>query len=95
MRAKAGDDIRQSEPIAESAALVHSTTLFGFSSGNRKIGSGTYGRGTANKMWVSPKFFLFPGIFRLKIEKHSQKISQKNYAECVLDLLLAPSIRRF
>jgi hypothetical protein len=61
---------------------------------DRQTGSSTYGRRTANKMWVSPKFFLFPGIFRLKIEKHSQKISQKNYAECVLDFVIG-SIRRF
>jgi hypothetical protein len=58
-------------------------------SANRQTGSGTYGRATANKIWVSPKFFLFPGIFPLKVEKHFQKISQKNYTECVLDLLLA------
>jgi hypothetical protein len=42
-------------------------------------------------MWMSRKFFPLPGIFSLKIENHFQKISQKNYAECVLDLLLARS----
>jgi hypothetical protein len=65
----------------------------GFST-NREIGSGTYGRATANKMWMSRKFFLLPGIFPLEIENHFQKISQKNYAECVLDFVIG-SIRRF
>jgi hypothetical protein len=40
-------------------------------------------------MWMSQKIFLLPGIFPLKIEKHFKKISQKNYAERVLNLLLA------
>jgi hypothetical protein len=39
---------------------------------------------------MSWKFFPLPGIFPLKIENHFQKISQKNFAERVLDLLLAP-----
>jgi hypothetical protein len=65
-------------------------------SANRRTGSGTYGRGTANKMWMSRKFFLLPGIFPLKIENHFQKILQKNYTKCVLNLLLAlhPSARK-
>jgi hypothetical protein len=42
-------------------------------------------------MWMSRKFLLLPGIFPLKIENYFQKISQKNYAKCVLDLLLARS----
>jgi len=39
-------------------------------------------------MWMSRKSFLLPGIFPLKIENHFQKISQKNFAERVLGLLL-------
>jgi hypothetical protein len=58
---------------------------------NSETGSGTYGRATANKMWMSRKFSLLPGIFLLKIENHFKKISQKNCAERVLDLLLALS----
>jgi hypothetical protein len=42
-------------------------------------------------MWMSRKFFLLPGIFPPKIENHFQKMSQKNCAERVLDLLLAPA----
>jgi hypothetical protein len=30
---------------------------------NRETGSGPYGRATANKMWMSRKFFPLPGIF--------------------------------
>jgi hypothetical protein len=41
-------------------------------------------------MWMSRKFFLLPGIFPPKIENHFQKISPKNFAERVLDLLLVP-----
>jgi hypothetical protein len=44
--------------------------------GDLRTGSGAYGRGTANKMWVVAKFFLLSGIFRLKMKKHSR--SQKN-----------------
>jgi hypothetical protein len=50
--------------------------------GDLRTGSSTYGRGTANKMWMSRKFFLLHGIFPLKIENHFQKISQKNFTEC-------------
>jgi hypothetical protein len=80
-------DFRQSEPIAESATLTppYYSGIFC----NCETGSGTYGRATANKMWMSRKFFLLPGIFPLKTENHFQKISQKNCAERVLDLLLA------
>jgi hypothetical protein len=46
--------------------------------GDLRTGSGAYGRATANKMWMSRKFFLLPGIFPLKIEKSPPKISQKN-----------------
>src|SRR6516165_7027994 len=58
--------------------------------GDLRTGSGTYGWATANKMWMSRKFFLLPGIFPLKIENHFQKISQK-ILPSVLDLLLARS----
>jgi hypothetical protein len=49
--------------------------------------------GTANKMWMSRKFFLLPGIFPLKIENHFQKISQKNFAE--RSRFVIGSIQRF
>jgi hypothetical protein len=66
MRAKAGDDIRQSEPIAESIAVAGSATFIrtfsGNFFGNRKIGSGAYGRRTANKTWVSRNVFFSPAF---------------------------------
>ena len=58
MRAKAGDDIRQSELIAESASDIDRVIRIFLE--NREIGSGADGRGTANKMWVSRDFFLSP-----------------------------------
>jgi hypothetical protein len=75
MRAKAGDEIPQSELIAESATMTPPYYLGIFC--NCETGSGANGRATANKMWVSPKFFLFPGIFPLKIENHLQKFHKK------------------
>src|SRR5215831_7470176 len=41
-------------PIAESAAMTPPN--YSGSSTNRETGSGPYGRGTANKMWMSRKF---------------------------------------
>jgi hypothetical protein len=43
----------------------------------RRIGSGTYAWGTANKCGCRG-IFLLPGIFSLKIENHFQKNSQKS-----------------
>ena len=40
---------------------------------NREIGSGTYGRAAANKMWMSREFFLLSGVFPLKIRKSLPK----------------------
>ena len=61
---------------------------------NRETGFGANGRATANKMWMSREFYPLPGIFPLKIRKSLPKNFTKNYAECVLNLLLAPSIGR-
>src|SRR6516165_4725649 len=44
---------------------------------NREIGSGTYGRTAANKMWMSREFFLLSGIFPLK----NRKSLPKNFTE--------------
>ena len=55
-----------------------------------ETGSGANGRATANKMWMSRKFFLLPGIFLTKNSKITSKKNFKKSAECVLDLLVAP-----
>jgi hypothetical protein len=40
---------------------------------NRETGSGTYGLATANKIWMSRKFFPLPGIFSTKNRKSLPK----------------------
>jgi hypothetical protein len=52
--------------------------------GDLRTRSGGYGRGTANKMWVVAKCFLFPRYLSDKSENYSlsQKISQKNPISC-------------
>jgi hypothetical protein len=73
---------------------VTPTRLFEFFSKNREIGSGAYGRGTANKMWVVAKFFLPSGIFPLKNKKSLARAKNyiKNSVGCVLNLLLPRSL---
>jgi hypothetical protein len=60
---------------------------------NRKIGSGAYSRGTANRKWVSQNFFFSPTFRQLirKIARSAKKIT-KNSAGCVLNLLLPRSL---
>jgi hypothetical protein len=56
MRAKAGEDIRQSELIAESARMAP----LDYSEFVLRFGSGAYGPATANRKWVSRNFFFSP-----------------------------------
>jgi hypothetical protein len=75
IRARFLGDFPQSELIAESVAMMPPN--YSDFSANRRTGSGTYGRATANKIWMSRKFFLLPGIPPLKIENHLQKFHKK------------------
>jgi len=56
-------------PIAESAAMTPPN--YSGSSTNRETGSGPYGRGTANKMWMSRKFGFESAAVPARLEVQS------------------------
>jgi len=49
----------------------------------------------ANKVWMSRKFFLLPGIFSLKFENHFQKNFAKKLRRVRSQFVIGSAIRGF